>query len=67
MCIGNLFEEAGFKVIESKPYIYKWPPHYRTVARLCGRSLFEIFCRIYGRIERSWFHVMVRGIKVDGV
>jgi SAM-dependent methyltransferase len=59
MCIGNLFTEAGFSVIESKPYIHKWPPKYRLIARYGGRRLFEVSCRIYGRIERSWFQVRV--------
>jgi len=59
MCIGNLFTEAGFSVIESKPYIHKWPPKYRLIARLGGRSIFEIACRLYGRVERSWFQVRV--------
>jgi len=59
MCIGNLFTEAGFSVIESKPYIHKWPPKYRFIARVGGRKLFDLACRIYGRIERSWFQVRV--------
>ncbi|MDO9067710.1 MAG: class I SAM-dependent methyltransferase [Deltaproteobacteria bacterium] len=59
MCIGNLFTEAGFSLIESKPYIHKWPPKYKLIARVGGRRLFEIACRIYGRIERSWFQVRV--------
>lgn len=59
MCIGNLFTEAGFSVIESKAYIHKWPPKYRWVAKLAGRRIFELACRIYGRIERSWFQVRV--------
>lgn len=59
MCLGNLFTEAGFSVLESKAYIDKWPPRYRLIARLGGRSVFEIACRIYGRIERSWFQVRV--------
>jgi SAM-dependent methyltransferase len=59
MCIGNLFTEAGYAVIESKAYIHKWPPQYRLVARLGGRGLFELACRIYGRIERSWYQVRV--------
>jgi SAM-dependent methyltransferase len=59
MCIGNLFTEAGFSVIESQSYVHKWPPKYRLIAKLGGRSLFEIACRIYGRIERSWFQVRV--------
>jgi len=59
MCIGNLFTEAGFAVIESEPYIHKWPPKYKFIARVGGRNLFEIACRIYGRIERSWFQVRI--------
>jgi SAM-dependent methyltransferase len=66
MCIGNLFTEAGFSVIESKPYIHKWPPKYRLIARLTGRNIFEIACRIYGRIERSWFQVRVIAEKRNG-
>jgi len=63
MCLGNLFTEAGFSVIEVKPYIHKWPPQYRVIAKVVGRQLFEIACRIYGRIERSWFQVRVIGKK----
>jgi SAM-dependent methyltransferase len=59
MCIGNLFTEAGFSVIESKPYIHKFPPKSRLYARLLGRTLFEAACRVYGRLERSWYNVKV--------
>lgn len=59
MCLGNLLTEAGYSVIESKPYIHKWPPNYRFIARIGGRVLFELACRIYGRLERSWFQVRV--------
>ncbi len=59
MCIGNLFTEAGFDVIESKPYIHKWPPGYRFLARFGGRKIFDFMCRVYGRIERSWFQVKI--------
>ena len=59
MCIGNLFTEAGFSVVESKPYMHKWPPGYRFIARVAGRRLFDLACRVYGRIERSWFQVRV--------
>jgi SAM-dependent methyltransferase len=59
MAIGNLFTEAGFSVIESKPYIHKWPPYYQVIARVGGRTLFEIACRLYGRIDRRWFQVRI--------
>jgi SAM-dependent methyltransferase len=59
MCIGNLFSEAGFSVIESKAYIHKWPPKYRVIAAVGRRPLFELACRIYGRLARTWFQVRV--------
>lgn len=63
MCLGNLFTEAGFTVIESKPYIHKWPPGYRHIARWGGRLGFDLACLIYGRLERSWFQVRIIGEK----
>ena len=59
MCLGNLFTEAGFSVHQCKPYIHKWPPLYRYIAKLGGRLIFDIACRIYGRLERSLFLVRV--------
>ncbi|MGL5032830.1 MAG: class I SAM-dependent methyltransferase [Microcystaceae cyanobacterium] len=59
MCLGNLFSEAGFSVIESKAYIHKWPPKYKAIAKYGGRNVFEIACRIYGRINNSWSQVKV--------
>ncbi|MCP4535637.1 MAG: class I SAM-dependent methyltransferase [Chloroflexi bacterium] len=59
MCIGNLFTEAGFVVQESKPYFHKWPPKYRAIARLGGRKLFEISCKITGYVRQKWIQVRV--------
>jgi SAM-dependent methyltransferase len=64
MCIGNLFVLAGFSVIESKSYIHKWPPHYRKIAKIGGRKIFDIACRIYGQIERKWFQVEIVAEKI---
>jgi SAM-dependent methyltransferase len=63
LSLGNLFAEAGFTVIESRPYIHKWPPGYRQLARVVGRKTFDLVCRIYGHLERSWFQVRVIGHK----
>ncbi len=59
MSLGNLFTEAGFVIEESKSYLHKWPKKYRFIARVGGRRLFDICCRIYARIERSWFQVRI--------
>lgn len=53
MSLGNLFTEAGFNVEQSWPYLHMWPPRcYKTIARIFGRGVFEIVCKLYGR---SWF------------
>lgn len=59
MCLGNLFTEAGFTVLESKPYIHKWPPGYRAIMALRNRAIFDLAARVYGHIERTWFQVRV--------
>ena len=57
MCLGNLLTEAGYDLEESRPYIHKWPKRYRKVAKLFGRSGFELACRVKGRLDRKWFQV----------
>lgn len=52
MCLGNLFSEAGFSVIESRPYTHKWPPKYKLIARIGGRGLFDFASRLYARLDR---------------
>jgi hypothetical protein len=54
--LGNLFTEAGFNIIQSRPYVHKWPPYYMKVAKL-GWPIFNFVCKFYGRLERSWFQV----------
>jgi len=63
MGIGNLFTLAGFSVIESKPYIHKWPPNYLKIARF-GRKIFDFTCRLYGQYERTWFQVRIVAEKI---
>lgn len=63
MCLGNLFVRAGFKVLESKPYIHKWPPYFQTIQKIFGWSLFHVICRIWARIDRKFFQVRCAAIK----
>ncbi|HKB59458.1 MAG TPA: class I SAM-dependent methyltransferase [Gallionellaceae bacterium] len=60
--LGNLFTEAGYEVEYAKPYIHKWPPFYRQIAKL-GWPVFNLACRLYGRLARNWFQVEVRARK----
>lgn len=57
--LGNLFTEAGYQIDYARSYIHKWPPFYRHIAKL-GWPVFNLACRIYGTIERSWFQVELR-------
>jgi 2-polyprenyl-3-methyl-5-hydroxy-6-metoxy-1,4-benzoquinol methylase len=63
MNLGNLFTEAGFKVIESKAFIHKWPPFYYSLAKLFGKKMFHLLCVLYGHIARSWFQVRIVATK----
>jgi len=63
LCFGNLFKKSGFSIIESKPYMHKWPPNYKRIARIGGRKIFDLFCKVYARIERSSFQVRLIAMK----
>jgi SAM-dependent methyltransferase len=52
MNLGNLFTMAGFKVIESKKFIHRWPPYYFRIYKVFGPKLFHLQCKIYGYIMR---------------
>ena len=43
MNIGNLFVEAGYDVVFSKPYIHKWPPLYKYWQKIFGWTIFNFY------------------------
>ena len=58
MCLGNLFTEAGYSVKECKAYTHRWPPRIaQTLAKIGGRPLFELGCKITGSLTRISFQV----------
>jgi SAM-dependent methyltransferase len=52
MSAANLFDEAGFTVLESKAYVHVWPPRFlpRLLRVLGGRRLFDLGCTLYGAL-----------------
>jgi SAM-dependent methyltransferase len=52
MNLGHLFDQAGYTVIESKAYRYKWFPLSMKLGPKMGRRLFDIGCSIYDRLRR---------------
>lgn len=63
MNLGNLLDEAGFSVIDSKAYIHKWPPKWRLIKKWRNRQLFEVLCRISGLIKCRYSQVRAVGEK----
>jgi SAM-dependent methyltransferase len=60
--LGNLFHEAGYKIVYVRPNKHKWPPKYRYFARL-GWPIFDLLCKAYGRINRNWVQVEIYALK----
>jgi SAM-dependent methyltransferase len=63
MNLGNLFTEAGFQVVNVKPYIHKWPHFYGKIQKVFGWKIFNILCLFWGRVERSWYQVEIVATK----
>lgn len=55
--LGNILTAANFKLLESKPFINKWPPYHKTIQKLVGWKLFNLICKIYGRVSTKWWQV----------
>jgi SAM-dependent methyltransferase len=51
MCLGNLFTAAGYTVLSSAVDRFRWPPKYRTVARLGGRTGWDLACKVWYYID----------------
>ena len=51
MNLGNILTRAGFDVIESSIFFYKWPPYYFFIKRIMPWFFFNLLCRIYSRID----------------
>ncbi|MCD4671763.1 MAG: class I SAM-dependent methyltransferase [Anaerolineaceae bacterium] len=63
MCLGNLFTEAGFKVIESRPFPYSWSPRFAIIAKISGRHIFDFVCWLYSLIRPNYSQVRIIATK----
>ena len=55
MNLGNILTRAGFDVIESSIFFYKWPPYYFFIKRIMPWFFFNLLCRIYSRMDTKWY------------
>lgn len=63
MNLGNLLTAAGFKVLESRPFLHKWPPYYYIIKKFVGWNIFHLICFFYGHINRKWSQTKAIAIK----
>lgn len=63
MNIGNLFVEAGFKIIRVSPFLHKWPPFYEFIEKFLGLKIFHAIAFFYGYIVRDWIQIKIEATK----
>lgn len=61
--LGNILQSTGFNVIESKPFIHTWIPHYLRIKKFIPWSIFHLLCRLYGNLNHKYRQSRALGIK----
>ena len=51
MNLGNIMTRAGFDIIDSSIFSYKWPPYYFFIKKIMPWFFFNLLCRIYSRVD----------------
>jgi SAM-dependent methyltransferase len=51
LLLGNLLDEAGYKIESVKVYTHAWPPHWERLDRLLPVSLFDAVCTLYSALK----------------
>ena len=60
---GNLFRRAGFAVVESRPFVHRWPPGFVSLQKLLGWPLWHLAARVYGALYLPMIQVRTVGRK----
>lgn len=63
MNLGNLFASAGFRILECRELVHRWPPKWYLVAAWLGLGAFHVLSRIYGTAARRYSQVRVVAVK----
>lgn len=61
--LGNLFRACGFVVLESKPFLYRFPPKPRRVYSILGRRAFHVASRVWGLVYWKMMQTRVVAVK----
>jgi len=54
LILGNLFNEAGYKVLAVRKIRNMWPPYYQKINKYLGSYLFGIICKIYAIYKKNY-------------
>ncbi|WP_406685331.1 class I SAM-dependent methyltransferase [Seonamhaeicola sp. MEBiC1930] len=63
MNLGNLFNHAGFEVLEVEELLHKWPPNYLKIRKILGEKVFNIVCNLYGFLNNNSSQIRIEAIK----
>lgn len=61
--LGNILDLAGFEVLESKPFLYKWFPHRYALKKYMSWGIFHLLCKFWSRIDNDWYQIRAIGKK----
>jgi SAM-dependent methyltransferase len=65
MEIGNLVGRAGFTILSCERICHRIPPGGRLILNRCGQRVFNLACRLYGRLFPKQTQVRVVALKID--
>ncbi len=57
MTLGNILNESGFSVLESKVFWHKWPPFRRHIVKWLGWKWFHRLAIVYSILDRRDFQI----------
>ncbi len=52
LLLGNLLDEAGYRVERVRIFTHAWPPHWKRLSRSLPAWLFDAICGVYSVVKR---------------
>ncbi|MBN2111067.1 MAG: class I SAM-dependent methyltransferase [Methanosarcinaceae archaeon] len=54
LTLGNLFSNAGYKILDVRTIRHRWPPRYVLLKQMLGDSVFNTICKIYAYLKDDY-------------
>jgi SAM-dependent methyltransferase len=55
--LGNILSVAGFKILETKPFLYKWFPYRYKLKKYMNWKIFHFLCKIWAKIDNTSYQI----------